>query len=100
MKHILSKEESYALWARRLTMTSQLPQIREQALTLLKIEREEILENFKREKKSPVGKRSHAAEVRLVLSFDRFCGSRGYESLPLRAPLRGIARRLRARRVE
>ena len=61
-------------------MTGQLPQIREQALTLLKIEREEIIENLKREKKSPARKRSHAAKVRLLLSFDRSCSSRGDES--------------------
>jgi hypothetical protein len=73
-----TQEESYALWPRRLTMTCQFPETREQALTLLKIEREQILENFKREKKS--GKRNRVANVGPLLILDRSGSSGGGES--------------------
>ena len=59
-------------------MTGQLPETREQALTLLKIEREQILENFNREKRS--GKRNRGAKVRPLLIFDRSGSSEGDKS--------------------
>jgi hypothetical protein len=61
-------------------MTGQFLEMREQALTLLKIEREQILENLNREKKSSARKRNHAAKVRPVLIFDRSCSSKGDKS--------------------
>jgi hypothetical protein len=60
-------------------MTGQFLEMREQALTLLKIEREQILENFKREKKS--GKRNRASKVRPLLIFDRSCSSERGKSI-------------------
>ena len=61
-------------------MTGQFLGMREQALTLLKIEREQVREDFKREKKSSTRKRSHAVKVRPVLIFDLSCTSRGDKS--------------------
>ena len=62
-------------------MTGQILGMREQALTLLKIEREQVRGDFKREKKSSARKRGHAVEVRPLLIFDLSCSSRGDKSL-------------------
>ena len=77
----MAGEESYALWSRRHTMTGQFLEVREQALTLLKIEREQIIEDCKRQKKSSARKRSHAAMVRPLLISDRSCSSRADKCL-------------------
>lgn len=77
----MAGEESYAVWPRRPTMTGQFLETREQALTLLKIEREQILEDFKRQKKSSARKRSDGAKVRPLLSFDHSWSSHSDESL-------------------
>jgi len=62
-------------------MAGQFLDMREQALTLLKIEREQVREDFKREKKSSARKRGHAAKVRPLLTFDLSCGSHVDKSL-------------------
>jgi hypothetical protein len=56
-------------------MTGQFLEMREQALTLLKIEREQILEKFKREKNRSAGKRNLVTKVSPLLILDRSCSS-------------------------
>jgi hypothetical protein len=76
-----AKEASYAFGPRRLTMTGQFLEMREQALTLLKIEREQILENIKHERKRSAGKRNLVTRVRPLLILNRSCGSAGGKPL-------------------
>jgi hypothetical protein len=76
-----AKEASYAFWPRRLTMTGQFLEMREQALTLLKIEREQILEKFKHERNRSAGKRNLVTKVRPLLILNRSCSSDGGKPL-------------------
>lgn len=61
-------------------MAGQILETRELALTLLKIEREQILEDFNHQKKSPARKRSRVAKVRSLSISDRSCSSRSDKS--------------------
>jgi hypothetical protein len=63
-------------------MMGQFLELREQALTLLKIEREQILESFKREKMRSGEKRKHIAKVRPLLILNRSCRPEGDTSYP------------------